>query len=67
MNEIVQQTRRGLLAVLDTLRSQNDDAQEARHPPEFDQPSVGRLSRTNALRNQAMAKDASRRREARER
>lgn len=67
MDETTQAARRRILAELDALRSQDDDAREARRPVELDQQSVGRLSRMDALQNQAMAQGQSRRREARER
>ncbi len=48
--------------------SREDDAgtREARRPVALDQQSVGRLSRMDALQDQAMAQGQSRRREARE-
>lgn len=38
------------------LRSLSDNAKDARKPVELDQQSVGRLSRQDALQQQAMAK-----------
>ena len=51
---------------LRALRRDDADSAEARRPVALDQQSVGRLSRMDALQNQAMAQGQSRRREARE-
>lgn len=67
MDETTRAARRRILAELDALQAEDDDAREARRPVELDQQSVGRLSRMDALQNQAMAQGQSRRREARER
>lgn len=55
-----------LHAELAELRREDDAAEDARRPVELDQQSVGRLSRMDALQNQAMAQGQHRRREARE-
>ena len=51
---------------LRALREEDEGSEEARRPVALDQQSVGRLSRMDALQNQAMAQGQSRRREARE-
>ena len=56
-----------LRAELLALRDEDAAGAEARRPVELDQQSVGRLSRMDALQNQAMAQGQRRRREARER
>jgi DnaK suppressor protein len=57
MNEDDRQRFRDLLAAREReLRSLSGDAAEARRPVELDQQSVGRLSRQDALQQQAMAK-----------
>lgn len=55
-----------LRAELDALGEEDAAAEDARRPVELDQQSVGRLSRMDALQNQAMAQGQHRRREARE-
>nr|WP_038076180.1 TraR/DksA family transcriptional regulator [Thioclava pacifica] len=47
------------------LRSDSEDTAEARKPVELDQQSVGRLSRMDAMQNQAMANALDARRHAR--
>ena len=67
MNESVQDDlARRLRAELDALAEEDAAAEDARRPVELDQQSVGRLSRMDALQNQAMAQGQHRRREARE-
>ena len=44
------------------LQALSDSARESRAPVELDQTKVGRLSRMDALQNQAMAQEAERRR-----
>jgi DnaK suppressor protein len=52
-----------LLARRDQLRRLAESAQESRRPVELDQSRVGRLSRMDALQNQAMALETDRRRQ----
>lgn len=47
--------RRRLEEERDTLRESSEHTAEARRPVTLDQPSVGRLSRMDALQGQAMA------------
>jgi DnaK suppressor protein len=44
------------------LRALSDSARESRQPVELDQSKVGRLSRMDAMQDQAMAQEAERRR-----
>ena len=55
-----------LRAELAALDEDDEDTRDARRPVELDQQSVGRLSRIDALQDQAMAQGQSRRRGARE-
>lgn len=54
-----------LQAELEELEQDDADTREDRRPVELDQRSVGRLSRMDALQDQAMAQGQSRRRGAR--
>ena len=54
-----------LLAELDSLRRASGATTEDRQPVELDQQSVGRLSRMDALQQQAMASAVEARRRAR--
>lgn len=47
----------------DELLAVNDMGEEARKPVELDQTTVGRLSRMDAMQNQAMAQATERRRQ----
>lgn len=68
MNDPVQDSlAERLRAELSSLREQEAATVDDRRPVELDQQSVGRLSRMDALQNQAMARGQSRRREVRER
>lgn len=68
MNDPVQGSHADRLrAELDALRNEDAATEDDRRPVELDQQAVGRLSRMDALQNQAMAQGQSRRREARER
>ena len=49
-------------AMRDDLRAQDRDSEQARAPVELDQQSVGRLSRMDAIQQQAMAEAEARRR-----
>ena len=51
-----------LLARRDELRALSDSARDARKPVELDQSKVGRLSRMDAMQDQAMAQESERRR-----
>lgn len=53
----LEERRKELLAV-------NDMGEESRKPVELDQSTVGRLSRMDAMQNQAMAQATERRRQA---
>lgn len=53
-----------LLARRDELRRLAESAEESRRPVELDQSRVGRLSRMDALQDQAMALETERRRQA---
>lgn len=46
------------------LRDLSDSARDSRKPVELDQSKVGRLSRMDAMQDQAMAQEAERRRAA---
>ena len=59
------QFRERLHQEADTLRAAEAETSEDRVPVELDQTSVGRLSRMDALQQQAMAAAQSRRRSAR--
>ncbi|MFN3276641.1 MAG: TraR/DksA family transcriptional regulator [Paracoccus sp. (in: a-proteobacteria)] len=50
---------------LSRLEKDSDDTAESRKPVELDQQSVGRLSRMDAMQNQAMASAVDARRHAR--
>jgi DnaK suppressor protein len=52
-----------LLRLRDDLISQSQATQDGRDPVELDQQSVGRLSRMDALQNQAMQLETERRRQ----
>ncbi len=52
-----------LLARRDELRRLAESARESRRPVELDQSRVGRLSRMDALQDQAMALETERRRQ----
>lgn len=68
MNDPVQsELAERLRAELRALEEHDADTEEARRPVALDQQAVGRLSRMDALQNQAMAQGQARRREARER
>ncbi len=58
------QTRAILAARLKALEAEDTATKSARAPVELDQQAVGRLSRMDALQNQAMAEAQSRRRQA---
>lgn len=47
------------------LRASSEESRDERHPVELDQPSVGRLSRMDALQGQAMAQATEERRQLR--
>lgn len=51
-----------LLARRGELRALSDSARNSRKPVELDQSKVGRLSRMDALQDQAMAQESERRR-----
>ncbi|MDP6344773.1 MAG: TraR/DksA C4-type zinc finger protein [Alphaproteobacteria bacterium] len=51
-----------LRARRDELRALSDGARDSRRPVELDQQKVGRLSRMDAMQDQAMAQEAERRR-----
>ncbi|MDE0944403.1 MAG: TraR/DksA C4-type zinc finger protein [Alphaproteobacteria bacterium] len=51
-----------LLARQAELRALSDNAKDARKPVELDQSKVGRLSRMDAIQDQAMAQESERRR-----
>ena len=53
-----------LRARRDELRALSDGARDSRRPVELDQQKVGRLSRMDAMQDQAMAQEAERRRAA---
>ncbi len=53
-----------LLARQVELRALSDSARDSRKPVELDQSKVGRLSRMDAMRDQAMAQESERRRMA---
>jgi len=54
--------RRKLVALRDELREDSDTGREAAGTVELDQSRVGRLSRMDAMRAQAMSVEAQRRR-----
>lgn len=56
--------RTTLIARLDALAAEDTATKSARAPVQLDQQAVGRLSRMDALQNQAMAAAQSRRRQA---
>ncbi len=58
----VEAFRARLLAERDELRRVAELGKESRRPVELDQTSVGRLSRMDAIRDQAMALETERRR-----
>ena len=51
-----------LLARREELRGLSESARDSRKPVELDQSKVGRLSRMDAMRDQAMAQESERRR-----
>lgn len=51
-----------LLALREDLEQRTEAGEESRQPVELDQSRVGRLSRMDAMQNQAMALEAERRR-----
>jgi len=53
-----------LSARRDELHALSDSARDSRQPVELDQSKVGRLSRMDALQDQAMAQESERRRAA---
>lgn len=55
--------RRQLLAWREQLRQSEDADREATQPVELDQPSIGRLSRMDAMQAQQMARETARRRQ----
>lgn len=57
--------RRRLEEERESLRERSDHSEEARRPVTLDQPSVGRLSRMDALQDQAMALATEERRQVR--
>lgn len=59
--ELAEFTKR-LSALRDALRAQDRAASESRQPVALDQQSVGRLSRMDAMQQQAMAEAEARRR-----
>lgn len=56
--------RASLTARLDALATEEAATKSSRAPVELDQQAVGRLSRMDALQNQAMAEAQSRRRQS---
>ena len=54
---------RALAALRQSLQSQDEDSAEWRAPVELDQQSVGRLSRMDAMQQQAMSDAEARRRQ----
>lgn len=64
MNDtIVEEFRRLIQALLDEIEAENQRGQEGQQTVTLDQQSVGRLSRMDALQNQAMAKATQGRRD----
>ncbi|MDX1541813.1 MAG: TraR/DksA C4-type zinc finger protein [Geminicoccaceae bacterium] len=57
--------RQRLEAELEELQESSEHSEEARRPVTVDQPSVGRLSRMDALQEQAMAMATEERRQQR--
>lgn len=57
--------RRRLEAEREALWAASEDSAASRHAVELDQPSVGRLSRMDALQGQEMAKATEERRQSR--
>jgi DnaK suppressor protein len=62
---LLEQFRRELLALKAELQAQEEQGAEDARPVELDQARVGRLSRMDALQAQAMAQEATRRRQRR--
>ena len=58
----IEATRARLIGERDELRRMIDAGEESRRPVELDQARVGRLSRMDALQEQAMAIETARRR-----
>lgn len=58
-----QQIRRRLLEERAALQARSESDEDARRPVAVDQPSVGRISRMDALQMQAMALETERRRQ----
>ncbi len=56
--------RKALLAARDDVLAEDEAVKDDRRPVELDQQSVGRLSRMDALQQQAMAQAQTRRRQA---
>lgn len=64
-DDLVQRYRARLLDEAAKLRAASDQSQADRRPVELDQQSVGRLSRMDAMQQQAMASAQDSRRQAR--
>jgi DnaK suppressor protein len=63
--DIIKAFDRRIRAELDEIVRLIDESKEYRAPVELDQQSVGRLSRMDAIQQQAMAQDLTRRRQDR--
>jgi DnaK suppressor protein len=61
----VQELRRRLLEERHEIQASSEGDRDSRRPVTLDQPSVGRLSRMDALQMQAMAIETERRRQTR--
>ena len=55
--------RQRLLALRDGILAMEDTDRDSQRPVELDQPSIGRLSRMDALQAQQMAQETARRRQ----
>lgn len=55
--------RQRLLALRDEILAMEDADKDSKRPVELDQPSIGRLSRMDALQAQQMAQETARRRQ----
>ncbi|MEX1197739.1 MAG: TraR/DksA C4-type zinc finger protein [Pseudohongiellaceae bacterium] len=55
--------RQRLLALRDEISAMEEADNESKRPVELDQPSIGRLSRMDALQAQQMAQETARRRQ----
>lgn len=63
--DVIEAFRERLQSELDETTRLIDESREYRAPVELDQQSVGRLSRMDAMQQQAMAQDITRRRQHR--